>query len=150
MKRYRADDLDLAIGPLDPTWKGITDREYESRMAGIEAQWRVEGPAMVEEWKHSRPGERPWAWWAFTARVQMPTWQEDEPVLLLELDAMDADEIEKVITRGTAVVADQEAARVGHASVPLEVVSAQAALKHLGRPLLDETSFPHPAWAERT
>jgi hypothetical protein len=118
-------------------------------MAAIESQWRVEGEAMVEDWRHSRPGERPWGWWQFTARIEMPAGRTDETALLLGLGAMDTDEIEKVIAEGAEVIADQEAGRVAHSSVPRQVANAQAALKHLGRPLLDETAFRRK-WTERT
>jgi hypothetical protein len=117
MKRFRADYLSFAIGPIDTSWTSLTERERETRMASMERQWADEGWAMLEEWRETRVGERPWAWWAFEAKEEMPVpW--DEVQRLLELGVMDAEEIEAVIAIGVEVVADQEAGRVGHSAVP--------------------------------
>jgi hypothetical protein len=149
MKRFRADYLDFAVGPIDTTWTTLTERERETRMASMERQWRDESEPILEDWRENRPGERPWAWWAFTAKVPMPDpWDETER--LLELDVMDAEEVEKVIAAGTHVATEQEAGRVAHSAVPSDVHNANACLKHLGRPLLSEDAFPQPRWAERT
>jgi hypothetical protein len=148
MKRFRADELALAIGPVDTSWTTLTEREREIRMASVERQWIDDGPPMLEQWRESRVGERPWGWWQFQAKEEMPApW--DEVQRLLEIGVMDAEEIEKVIALGVEVVTEQEAGRVGHSAVPNTVRNANLALAFLGRPPLSEKSFPHPAWAPR-
>jgi hypothetical protein len=143
MKRFRADYLDFAVGPIDTTWTTLTERERETRMASMERQWADEGWAMLEEWRETRVGERPWGWWRFEAGEQMPApW--DEVQRLLELDVIDAEEVERVIAIGAEVGTEQEAGRVAHSAVPDAVRNANACLKHLGRPLLSEDAFPHP------
>jgi hypothetical protein len=78
MKRFRADYLDFAVGPIDTTWTTLTERERETRMASMERQWADEGWAMLEEWR----GERPWGWWRFEAGEQMPApWDEVQRLL---------------------------------------------------------------------
>jgi hypothetical protein len=149
LKRHRADYLDFAIGPIDSSWKGISEAEYDTRMRSIEAQWQADGPPMLEEWQAERPGERPWAWWAFQAKEEMPDPWGGEVQRLLELGVMDPEEIEDVIAIGAQVVADQEAGRVAHSAVPNTLRNANLCLAFLGRPLLDEKAFPSPAWAPR-
>ncbi len=88
-------DLELKIG--------ITT--YELRQLGADEAWQtlrdaweLRRDAMLAEWRRDRPGERPWAWWAFEADEPIPSYSETgrdaETQRLVELGVVDDAELQ--------------------------------------------------------
>ena len=59
-------DMSLILGfdPPGTEWRGETDEE---RAADRRQCWEERGPALVEQFKRDRAGQRPAAWWEFSS-----------------------------------------------------------------------------------
>ena len=72
-------------------------------MAIVGREWRARGEAFLERWlEHNHNlGRRPWAWWEFSAKEEMPDVATVDPRLqtrrLLELKAIGAEERRRLL-----------------------------------------------------
>src|SRR5690242_404795 len=103
-RRWSFGTFDFVLGPVDVTWQALTERERRAKLEALGRAWGEQGAEFVERERRTHPGSRCWAWWEFTAGEPMPSYTADGPAAeverLLELDALDDDEMNAVIAAG--------------------------------------------------
>lgn len=130
-----AHDLALALGPAFDTTRYLwADRRARREfMAALERAWRMHGEDAVATMIVERPGSRPWGWWFFVHKTELPM-PDEEVGLLLGLRVMSDAEMDDVIAAGVEAADAQAAGDVAHLIAPRPVLDANAVLEHLGRP----------------
>ncbi len=126
-------DFELHVGPL--LHVGVSDAELD---ALLRAAWEHRRGELLADWR--RPGERPWAWWAFDPELPQPSPGADEVLALLDLGELPDAEVESVFSEAIQTLVKRPPPYI---DPPSCVAAALALDERLERALFTVTEAPY-------